>query len=230
MLAEHYLQQLHNNYWFAQLDPDARQFILQHAQVLHYDKEQLVFAAGDAYDGIYAILEGSVRIAHIDLQGQEAVTLIAEPIMWFGEISLIDRQPRSHHTITAKKSVLLRLNTHDLNQYLQQQPSFWFHIAQLTSQKLRFAFLELVSLQIQSISQRLAQRLLFILSGYGNHIATDNYIIHLSQEQLAQMLVCSRQTINQELQTMEKLGVIQVSFKKIEVLDRNKLQQLAHQS
>ena len=42
------------------------------------------------------------------------------------------------------------------------------------------------------------------------------------------MLVCSRQTINQELHNLEKEGIIQVSFKKIEVIDYQKLQNIAY--
>ena len=89
----------------------------------------------------------------------------------------------------------------------------------MTSQKLRFAFLELISIQTQHIRQRLAQRLMFILNGYGNHIRIENNIIHLSQEQLALLLKCSRQTINQELHLLEQQGVLKIAFKKIEILD-----------
>ena len=97
----------------------------------------------------------------------------------------------------------------------------------MTSQKLRYAFLELIAYQTQPLSQRLAQRLLFILQGYGNHLSIEKRTIHLSQEQLAQMMVCSRQTINQELQMLEKLNILKVSFKKIEIIDPSQLQRIA---
>ena len=68
---------------------------------------------------------------------------------------------------------------------------------------------------------------LFILNGYGNHIEIKKNTIHLSQEQLALMLKCSRQTINQELQLLEQQDILKISFKKIEVLDMQKLHQIA---
>ncbi len=228
MLDEQYLPHLNNNLWYSQLEPSFQQFILEHSHMLEVLKDQSIFLSGDTFNGLYAVLEGAVRLGYIDIQGKEAVAAIAEPIMWFGEISLVDQQPRSHDAITVQKSVILHLPSANLQLLLQQHPQFWFHIAQLTSQKLRFAFLELISFQTQNIKQRLAQRLLFILNGYGNHLSIEQNSIHLSQEQLAQMLVCSRQTVNQELQELEKQGVLKVAFRKIEILDFNLLHQIAH--
>lgn len=228
MPDQQYLTHLHNNFWFNQLSPMYQQFILQHAQYQSCQKDQRIFLSGDPFDGIYAVLEGAVRLGHIDIQGKEAIAAIAEPIMWFGEISLVDRQPRSHDAFTLQKSTVLHLPSVSIQQLLEQHPQFWFHIAQLTSQKLRYAFLELISIQTQNISQRLAQRLLFILNGYGNHIAIEQHSIHLSQEQLAQLLVCSRQTVNQELQELEKRGVLKVTFRRIEILDIGLLHRIAH--
>lgn len=228
MLDEQYLPHLNNNLWYSQLEPSFQQFILEHSHMLEVLKDQSIFLSGDTFNGLYAVLEGAVRLGYIDIQGKEAIAAIAEPIMWFGEISLVDQQPRSHDAIAVQKSVILHLPSANLQLLLQQHPQFWFHIAQLTSQKLRFAFLELISFQTQNIKQRLAQRLLFILNGYGNHLSIEQNSIHLSQEQLAQMLVCSRQTVNQELQELEKQGVLKVAFRKIEILDFNLLHQIAH--
>ncbi|OTG94721.1 Crp/Fnr family transcriptional regulator [Acinetobacter sp. ANC 3832] len=228
MLDISYLKYLENNIWFSQLPELFKQFILNHAQHHHYEKEQKIFHTGDLFNGIYAVLEGAVRLGYIDINGNEAVAAIVEPIMWFGEISLVDHQPRSHDAITVQKSIILHLPSADIENLLQKHPKFWYHIAQLTSQKLRFAFLELISIQTQTLTQRLAQRLLFILNGYGSHLTIETNMIHVSQEQLAQMLTCSRQTVNQELQQLEKLGLLKVYFRKIEILDFAHLHQIAH--
>lgn len=228
MLELRDIKQLENNVWFSELPPIFQTFILEKSQLLHAEKDQKIFLSGDIFNGLYAVLEGSVRLGYIDIQGKEAVAAIVEPIMWFGEISLVDQQPRSHDAIATRKSVILHIHAQEMIQLLNDHPQFWFYIAKLTSQKLRFAFLELISIQTQTIYQRLAQRLLVILGGYGNHLHIENNIIHLSQEQLAQMLVCSRQTINQELQNLEKQGVIKVTFKRIKVLDNEKLHRIAH--
>ena len=109
-----------------------------------------------------------------------------------------------------KKSLLLHIPAQFIYKLVAEHPAFWFHISQLMSQKLRYVFLELFSIQTQTMQQRLAQRLLFILQGYGNHLVIKNRTIQLSQEQLSQMLMCSRQTINQELQHLEKMNILKI--------------------
>lgn len=230
MREQIYLKHLDNNLWFSQLPPLFKQFLLQQAQYQHYEKDQSIFYSGQAFNGIYAVIEGAVRLGYIDIQGKEAIAAIAEPIMWFGEISLVDQQPRSHDAIAVQKSVILHIQSSAIQSLLDTHPQFWYHIAQLTSQKLRFAFLELIAIQTQTLKQRLAQRLLLILNGYGNHLVVENHIIQLSQEQLAQMLTCSRQTIHQELHALEAQNILKIAFRKIEVIDLHKLHQIAHTS
>ncbi|OTG98019.1 cyclic nucleotide-binding protein [Acinetobacter sp. ANC 4654] len=228
MFAAKDIHHLENNTWFSQLPPTFKIFILSHAVQQNFDKEQAIFHSGDAFNGLYAVLNGSVRLGYIDIEGKESVAAIVEPIMWFGEISLVDAQPRSHDAIAIQKSLILHIPSSAIQKLLKEQPIFWYHIAQLTSQKLRFAFLELISIQTQTLKQRLAQRLMFILNGYGNHLMIEKNTIHLSQEQLAQMLTCSRQTVNQELQTLEKQNILCLSFRKIEILDLAELHRIAH--
>ncbi|WP_010114852.1 Crp/Fnr family transcriptional regulator [Acinetobacter sp. P8-3-8] len=228
MLTETELNVLQNNVWYSQLPSLFQDYITQHATHLYIERDQAVFHHGDPFDGIYAVIQGKIRLGYIDIEGNQSIAAIVEPIMWFGEISLVDQQPRSHHAIAVEKSTILKVSSTAIEQILKEQPQFWFHIAQLTSQKLRIAFLELIAIQTLNISQRLAQRLLFILNGYGNHVHIENHIIHLSQEQLAQMLMCSRQTINQELHLLEQQGILKIAFRKVEILDVQKLHALAH--
>lgn len=222
------LELLNKNIWYAQLPTLFQQFIQQHSNYQTFERDQAIFRSGDTFNGIYAVLDGRVRLGYINIEGNESVAAIVEPIMWFGEISLVDQQPRSHDAIAVGKCVILHIPNLIMNDFLAQHPQYWFHIAQLTSQKLRFAFLELISIQTQHIQQRLAQRLMFILNGYGNHAYIEKNTIHLSQDQLALMLKCSRQTINQELHLLEQQGILKIAFKKIEILDINQLHAIAH--
>ncbi|WP_043973504.1 MULTISPECIES: Crp/Fnr family transcriptional regulator [Acinetobacter] len=227
MLDRVYIQHLQQNSWFSHLAEPFQNFIIQHGKKHIVEKNAAVFKAQDIFDGVYGVLEGSISLGYIDVNGNEAIAAIAEPIMWFGEISLIDQQPRSHDAIALKKSVVLKIPAQPLNDFLLKNPYYWYYFALLTSQKLRYVFLEQIAIQTQSISQRLAQRLLFILEGYGNRAQIQDFSIQISQDQLANMLTISRQTVNQELNLFEKQGIIRLGFKKIEVIDIVRLRQLA---
>lgn len=227
MLDPIYIRHLQQNAWFSQLTEPFQQFVIEHGKKLVIEKNTAVFHAQDQFDGVYGVLEGSISLGYIDVNGNEAIAAIAEPIMWFGEISLIDNQPRSHDAIALKKSVVLQIPGEPLKEFLLKNPYYWYYFALLTSQKLRYVFLEQIAIQTQTISQRLAQRLLFILEGYGNRASINDLNIQISQDQLANMLTVSRQTVNQELNHFEKQGVIQLGFKKIQVIDLNKLKLLS---
>lgn len=227
MLEAIYIEHLKKNAWFNQLPEPFQHFILENSKKLSFEKNNYIFHAQDEFDGIYTVLEGSIHLGHVDINGNEALAAIAEPIMWFGEISLIDDQPRSHDAIALKRSIVLHIPAQELKAFLQQTPYYWYYFARLVSQKLRYVFLEQIAIQTQTISQRLAQRLLFILQGYGNHLHISDYSIHISQEQLANMLTTSRQTINQELNQLEKQQIIRIGFRKIEILDIEGLRSIA---
>ncbi|MFH3942090.1 Crp/Fnr family transcriptional regulator [Acinetobacter nosocomialis] len=222
-----YINRLRENTWFSLLPEAFQNFILEHGKQKTFEKNNYVFRAQDVFDGIYTVLEGSISLGYVDVNGNEALSAIAEPIMWFGEISLIDHEPRSHDAIALKKSTVLHIPAKPLNELLKDNPYYWYYFARLTSQKLRYVFLEQIAIQTRSLSQRLAQRLLFIVEGYGNHLIVQERQIHISQDQLANMLTVSRQTINHELNLLEKQNIIKISFRKIEILDIEKLNLIA---
>ncbi|ELW83093.1 MULTISPECIES: Crp/Fnr family transcriptional regulator [Acinetobacter calcoaceticus/baumannii complex] len=222
-----YINRLKENTWFSVLPEAFQKFILEHGKQITFEKNSYVFHAKDKFNGIYTVLEGSISLGYVDVNGNEALSAIAEPIMWFGEISLIDHEPRSHDAIALKKSTVLHIPAKPLNELLKDNPYYWYYFARLTSQKLRYVFLEQIAIQTRSLSQRLAQRLLFILEGYGNHLIVQERQIHISQDQLANMLTVSRQTINHELNLLDKQNIIKISFRKIEILDMEKLNLIA---
>ncbi|MDE3321414.1 Crp/Fnr family transcriptional regulator [Acinetobacter nosocomialis] len=222
-----YINRLKENTWFSVLPEAFQKFILEYGKQITFEKNSYVFHAKDKFNGIYTVLEGSISLGYVDVNGNEALSAIAEPIMWFGEISLIDHEPRSHDAIALKKSTVLHIPAKPLNELLKDNPYYWYYFARLTSQKLRYVFLEQIAIQTRSLSQRLAQRLLFIVEGYGNHLIVQERQIHISQDQLANMLTVSRQTINHELNLLEKQNIIKISFRKIEILDIEKLNLIA---
>lgn len=135
-----YINRLKENTWFSVLPETFQKFILEYGKQITFEKNSYVFHAQDEFDGIYTVLEGSISLGYVDVNGNEALSAIAEPIMWFGEISLIDHEPRSHDAIALKKSTVLHIPAKPLNDLLKDNPYYWYYFARLTSQKLRYVF------------------------------------------------------------------------------------------
>lgn len=82
--------------WFSHLPPSLQDSLLSLARVRRLSPGQRLFKRGDPPCGLYAVLEGAIRVGAVSEQGKEALLSLIEPPHWFGEISLFDGQPRTH--------------------------------------------------------------------------------------------------------------------------------------
>lgn len=220
-----YVSQLNQGHWFAALPAALSQSLLDMAQVQRLDAGQRLFRRGDKPSGLYAVVEGAVRVGAVSENGKEALLTLVEPPYWFGEISLFDGLPRTHDAFAESASTLLLLPQHDLLALLECQPQYWRDFALLMSHKLRLAFIALEDMSLLPAAPRLARRLLLIAENYGE--SEPRRVLHLAQEQLALMLSLSRQTTNQILKDLQAQSVVQLTYGEIEILDFERLRQLA---
>lgn len=212
--------------WFSHLPVSLQDSLLAAARVRRLSPGQRLFKRGDPPCGLYAVLEGSVRIGAVSEQGKEALLSLVESPHWFGEICLFDGQPRTHDAVGLGHCVLLHIPQTALLTLLDEQPAYWRQLALLMSQKLRLTFINLEQLSLMPAAARLAHRLLMIAEGYGE-IDPPRRVLQLPQEQLASMLSLSRQTTNQILNDLQGQGIVNLKYGEIEILDAERLRALA---
>ncbi|MDZ5432177.1 Crp/Fnr family transcriptional regulator [Pseudomonas fluorescens] len=212
--------------WFSHLPVSLQDSLLTAARVRHLAAGQRLFQRGDPPCGLYAVLEGAVRIGAVNEQGKEALLSLVEPPHWFGEICLFDGQPRTHDAFGVGQCMLLHIPQTTLLALLDEQPAHWRQLALLMSQKLRLTFINLEQLSLMPAQARLAHRLLMIAEGYGQ-IDEPRRVLQLPQEQLASMLSLSRQTTNQILKDLQGQGILNLGYGEIEILDAARLRALA---
>ncbi|MGQ7960399.1 Crp/Fnr family transcriptional regulator [Pseudomonas sp. SP16.1] len=220
-----FLARLQQGHWFAGLPGELQGALLGMAQVLRLEPGQRLFRRGDKPSGLYAVVEGAMRIGAVSESGKEALLTLVEPPYWFGEISLFDGLPRTHDAFAESASTLLLVPQAELLALLEAQPRYWRDFALLMSQKLRLAFVALEEMSLLPAAPRLARRLLLIAENYGE--GEPRRVIQLAQEQLALMLAVSRQTTNQILKELQAQGIVRLSYGEIEVLDLERLRRAA---
>jgi CRP-like cAMP-binding protein len=214
---------LQGGHWFSALPAALQDALLAAARVQRLDAGQRLFRRGDPPSGLYAVVEGAMRIGAVSEQGKEALLTLVEPPYWFGEISLFDGQPRTHDAFAEGACTLLLVPQAALLALLERQPQYWRDFALLMSHKLRLAFVALEQMSLLPAAPRLARRLLLIAENYGE--GEPRRVIHLAQEQLALMLAISRQTTNQILKELQAQGIVRLSYGEIEILDFARLRQ-----
>lgn len=212
-------------HWYSHLPAELQNSLLGMSRVRRLVPGHRLFQRGDPPCGMYAVLEGAVRIGAVNEQGKEALLSVVEAPHWFGEICLFDGQPRTHDAVGVGQCTLLHLPQAPLMAFLQEHPVYWRDIARLMSHKLRLTFINLEHLSLMPAPVRVANRLLMIAEGYGE-IEPARRVLQLPQEQLALMLSLSRQTTNQILKDLQAQGIVQLAYGEIEILDIERLRAL----
>ena len=210
---------LRTDIWFSQLPHALADVLLSCARVKHLHDGQTLFRRGEPADGLYAALEGALHITGVTRDGREAVLSMIEPPMWFGEIALFDRMPRTHDAVAVGDTAVLFVPLMALDELLDRHPQYWRHFGILMAFKVRLAFIALEDLSIVQPAERVARRLVWLAYCAVTGGQAGRRRLTIKQSQLALMMALSRQTVNQLLGALAQRGVIRLSYGLIDVLD-----------
>lgn len=214
--------------WFGALPEAFREGLLAAATLRTLPAEGRLFSRGDVPDGVYAVLDGGLRISAVGERGREAVLAVVEPPQWFGEIAVFDRLPRTHDAVAAVDSMVLHVSAPALDALLSREPTWWRDLGLLVTSKLRLAFVTLEDTALQPLVPRLARRLVMMADGYGEFTDRSRRVLKASQELLAAMVASSRQSTNQALKELESRGLIRLAYGELEIRDLPGLRRVAH--
>lgn len=210
--------------WFRSLPAALQAQLLALARPRRLGPGQRLFARGDPPDGLYGLLQGSLRITGLAEDGQEALLALVPAPQWLGEIALFDQAPRTHDAWGETEALLLHLPQAELLALLHAEPAHWQQVGRLLTQKVRALFTSLEDRVLLSPTQQVARRLALMAEGYGARQGQTERVLQVSQAQLAQMLGLSRQTVNQALKALEAAGQIRCGRGQLLVLDLAALQ------
>ena len=100
-----------------------------------YPAGKIIFKENDGGDALYIIVSGSVRI--IKEGDQQVVLAILQERDYFGEMALLDREPRSASVEVQKDATLLIINQDDFQRLLLARPQIGFSLLKTLSGRLR---------------------------------------------------------------------------------------------
>jgi CRP-like cAMP-binding protein len=213
--------------WFASLSPSLRHDIFRCAYVKRYRDGDLISARGDPASEWNAVAQGAVRVSSTSIGGKQVTLTYVEPGVWFGDISIIDGDQRTHDTYAHGATTLLCVARQDFQKILSQHVELYEALLRLQARRIRILFGLVEDLNTLPLRARLAKQLLHLARSYGipclNSSSDVRIGLQLAQEELAQMLGASRQRVNQELKAMEREGAIRVEPGGIVVRNRESL-------
>ncbi|MES2316712.1 MAG: Crp/Fnr family transcriptional regulator [Pseudomonadota bacterium] len=224
--AKALLAQLSANPWFAALPQAIRETMVGQAELQRLQPGEMLFRQGDPPSGLYALTSGALKTSSLREDGREAILAVLEAGIWFGEISLIDHQPRTHDaTALGKVEVLLLPRVHF--DALMEQAVFARAIAALLAGRIRLLYGIVEDATLRSARARVARRLLLLSHGDAAGMPQMRARVPVSQEGLAMMLGMSRQTLSKQLRELVNDGVIALGYGFIEVVSAAGLRRMA---
>lgn len=223
------LPALRTHLWFASCPEDLQEALVERSRLVHLAEGESLNARQDVNDGLCCVVAGALRLGSVNpLDGTHRLTLYVEPYHWFGEVTLIDRMPRSMLAVADTDSSVLVVSRSPIEEWLDANPLRWRDMARLACGKLRLMTAALEDSASLTLQQRLARRLLFSSVNYGQGGQTGlRRRLRLPQDYLAQMLGVSRQTVNKALRELERDGVLSLHYAEIELLNIEGLLALA---
>jgi len=113
------------------------------AKIETYRREQIIFKERARGDALYVIKKGSCRVLKSDSFGEEHVLAILKAGEYFGEISLVDRAPRSATVIAHEDCELLVIRRADFRNLIAGNPEierkFYKSFSEVLCERLRIA-------------------------------------------------------------------------------------------
>jgi CRP/FNR family cyclic AMP-dependent transcriptional regulator len=213
--------------WFGSVSKAFEEDLLSLATPKRLQNGEHLFFRGDAPDGLYAILEGTLRVSGVTEAGKEAILSLVDAPSWFGEIALFDGLPRTHNAVAEGVVRVLHVPHKELLEMMARKPEHWRELGVLMALRIRLTFISMEDLALLPAEARLARRLVWLVEASALTPSEGTCVVPISQTQLGLMLSLSRQTTNQVLQSLQDQNVLRVAYGRIEVLDRQRLMDVA---
>ena len=219
-----------NNPWFARLPVAQANALLAVTRSVRLAQGEVLYLQGErtagAQDGLWGVVRGAVRLSVMHADGNEAIVTMAEAGNWFGETALLADLPRSATATAQEETELLAVSAERFTA-LMQDVVFANAMARLEAERLHAAFSLVADMAMHSTRTRVARRLLMMAHGDLTQAASTRTTITASQDHIAMMLGVGRTTLNKELQSLARSGVIALRYGQIELLDLDALRAAA---
>jgi CRP/FNR family transcriptional regulator, cyclic AMP receptor protein len=188
-----------------------------------YPKNSVILFEDDPGDALYIVSSGQVKVVLIGEDGREVILSVLTDGDFFGEMALIDDEPRSAHVIAMKDSRLLVLRRDDFQQQIQALPSIALGVLKVLVGRLRQADAKIGGLVLLDVNGRVARLLLDL----GDESGGPHITRKLTHHTIAQMIGSSRETVSRAMRELTDRGLIDVSRREITIKDRGGLATLA---
>jgi CRP/FNR family cyclic AMP-dependent transcriptional regulator len=219
---------LANTPLFAALDDDAAAALRSCMNETRVARGRTLFNEGDPGDKLYVVTEGKIKLGRTAADGRENLLAVLGPGEMFGELSLFDPGPRTATATAVTDTTVLGLGHDDLQPWLTGRPEVASHLLGALARRLRRTNEAMADLVFSDVPGRVAKALLDLARRFGVQAEDGLHVTHdLTQEELAQLVGASRETVNKALADFASRGFLRLEARAVVILDVERLSRRA---
>ena len=206
------------------MDPEAVSALIEEMDTVTFPKGTTIFDEGEPGDRLYIIVEGKVKLARHAPDGRENLLSVMGPSDMFGELSIFDPGPRTSSAVCVTDVTCATMDSTMLRTWIDSHPEISQQLLRVLARRLRRTNASLADLIFTDVPGRVAKTLLQLANRFGTHEGGALRVNHdLTQEEIAQLVGASRETVNKALATFAHRGWIRLEGKSVLIVDTEHL-------
>lgn len=191
--------------------------IEQRAVARTYSKGSVIINEGEDAISLYVIVSGGIKVSMDNEDGKEIILNSQGPGEYFGEMALIDDQPRSASIVTTEKSKFLIINKPAFHHILEKHPNIAIGLLKNLSKRIRSLSDNVKSLALMDVYGRLAKMLLNMAKEKDGRLVIEQ---KLTQQDIASRIGSSREMVARILKDLANGGYISIENKYITINEK----------
>ena len=167
----------------------------------------MIMAEGGRVDSLYIVISGRLKVMMGEADGKEVILSILGPGEMFGEMGLIDENPRSATVLAIEPCELLAVTRQAFNKFLAENTEMAMTVIRVLVRRLRAADRKIGSLAMLDVYGRVARLLLDMSEEVnGQRVVAKR----LPKQDIAKMIGASREMVSMVMKDLEMNGYFEV--------------------
>lgn len=209
---------------FQGVDPTAVENLIRDLETVRFARGEVIFEEHEPGDRLYIIISGKVKLARQAPDGRENLLTVFGPSDMFGELSIFDPGPRTSSAICVTEVHAATMNSDQLREWIATFPEISEQLLRVLSRRLRRTNTALADLIFTDVPGRVAKTILQLANRFGTPEGAALRVSHdLTQEEIAQLVGASRETVNKALALFSHRGWLRLEGKSILIMDTEHL-------
>ena len=183
-----------------------------------FPKDTVVFFENEEGDSFFMILEGRIKVTILGDDGREVILSMLGPGDFFGEMALLDNEPRSATAIAVEETELLSLHRTDFQSVLSDNRSITTALIKILTARLRRANHQISTLALLDVYGRVARVIVDMAREEGRRLRDGRIAFRrATHQEIANRIGTTRETVTRMLKDLERQGLIHIEGKEIVV-------------